>query len=225
MSDAELLARTREIRDGLLKRASTMREMGIEVDAFLVECERLIAAKEGRSDEWVDLVDFSARMDAFHQELEQFHHLERQAERAKAIGGIPGMLDALEQFAQRLRKGGNARAAEQLESLVATARERLARGEVPQEQMEDIQLLMTAEAAEAGRRQLFRNATIALYWESRPPEWWAKLPPEQRAKTEAALALWRRGREKLLGELPIADRRRLEALRPEDFDHPERLKP
>jgi hypothetical protein len=34
-----------------------------------------------------------------------------------------------------------------------------------------------------------------------------------------------KGLHKPLGELPIEDRRRLEALRPEDFNHPDRLQP
>ena len=34
------------------------------------------------------------------------------------------------------------------------------------------------------------------------------------------LVSWRAEHEKILGELPIEDRRRLEALRPEDFDKP-----
>lgn len=130
------------------------------------------------------------------------------------------MLDAAEDIARRLSKPEDARAAASLQAAVEAARQRLARGEVPQEEMQDLSLSTQAQRAELSRRCQFQTAALALFWESRPPEWWAKLTAEARKKLEDLLVSWRAEREKILGELPIADRRRLEALRPDDFDKP-----
>jgi type I restriction-modification system DNA methylase subunit len=117
------------------------------------------------------------------------------------------------------------RTAASLQAAVEAARQRIARGEVPLEEMEDISLSTNAQSGELSRRSHFQTAALALFWESRPPEWWAKLTAEQRKELEELLGSWRAEREKILGELPIADRCRLEALRPEDFDKPGALEP
>jgi hypothetical protein len=188
--------------------------MGIEVDSFLEECDRLIAFLEGRSDEWVDVAGFLEKLSAFSSEMRALAELERQAERAKVIGSIPSLLDAVEGLAKRMSNPEDARTAASLQAEVEAARQRLARGEVPLEEMVDLSLSTQAQKAELSRRNQFRAAALALFWESRPPEWWAKLTDEARKELEDLLVSWRAEREKILGELPIADRRRLEALRP-----------
>lgn len=225
MSNEELLNQTRAIRDQLKPRAAELRELGIEVDSFLEACYRVIAFLEGRSEEWVDVGEFIEKLQAFHQEMREFHEIEKQAERAKAVGSIPGMLDVTEDMARRLDNPNDARTVAAFKAAVAAARERLARGEVPTEELEDISLSFNAQAAEMNRRNKFRFATMVLFWESRPPEWWAKRSDEERKGIESLLTSWRTEREKILGEMPIEDRRRLETLRPEDFDDPDRLKP
>jgi hypothetical protein len=225
MSNEELLGHTRELRDKLRPRAAHLREMGIEVDSFLEECDRLIAFLEGRSDEWVDVAGFLEKLSAFSSEMRALAELERQAERAKVIGSIPSLLDAVEGLAKRMSNPEDARTAASLQAEVEAARQRLARGEVPLEEMVDLSLSTQAQKAELSRRNQFRAAALALFWESRPPEWWAKLTDEARKELEDLLVSWRAEREKILGELPIADRRRLEALRPEDFDKPGAMEP
>jgi hypothetical protein len=225
MSNEELLGHVRELRDKLRPRAAHLRELGLEVDSFLEECGRLIAFLEGRSDEWVDIAKFVEKMAAFHGEMRALAALERQAERAKAVGSIPSMLEAMDDLANRLRNPSDAHTAASLKAAVEAARQRLARGEVPLEEMEELSLSSQAQAAELRRRNHFRMAVLALFWESRSPEWWASLTAPQRKNLEELLVSWRAERERILSELPIEDRRRLEALRPEDFDKPGQLEP
>jgi hypothetical protein len=225
MSNEELLRHTRELRDTLRPHAAGLRELGFEVDSFLKECDGLIAFLEGRSDEWVEVAGFCEKLSAFHSEVRGFAEINRQAERVKAVSSIPGVLDAVEGLARRLSNPEDARTAASLQAAVEAARQRLARGEVPVEEMEDLSLSTQAQKAELSRRSQFRAAALALFWESRPPEWWAQRTVEQRKELEDLLVSWRAEREKILGELPIADRRRLEALRPDDFDKPGALEP
>jgi len=225
MSHDELLGHTREIRDKLKPYATQWREMGFEVDSFLEDCDRLIAFLEGRSEEWVDVAEFCGKLQAFHKEMRDFTGLQRQAERINAIASIPGLLDAMENLARQMSNPDDARTASSLTAEVEAARQRLARGEVPLEEMRDITLSAQAQQAELRRRSQFRAATLALFWESRPPEWWARRTGKERKEIEALLVQWRAEREQILGELPIADRRRLEALRPDDFDKPGALEP
>ena len=225
MSHEELLAHTRELRDKLKPYANQWREMGFEVDSFLEDCERLISFLEGRSEEWVDVAEFLEKITAFYNEMKAFCDIQRQAEQINAVASIPSMLDAVDGLAKGMSNPDDARAAAALQASVEAARERLARGELPREEMEDITLSTQAQKGELRRRNQFQAAALALYWESRPPEWWAGLTAEARKDLEALLVSWRAEREKILGELPIADRRRLEALRPEDFDKPGAMDP
>lgn len=225
MSNEELLGRTRELRDQLRPRAADLRAMGFEADSFLEECDRLIAFLEGRSEEWVEVAEFVEKLQVFSKEVSAFSDIQRQAERVKAVASIPSVLDAVENLAGRMSNPDDARMAASLQAAVEAVRQRLARGEVPAEEMEDLSLSTLAQKAEFSRRSHFQTAGLALYWESRPPEWWAKLTAEARKELEELLVSWRAERDKILGELPIADRRRLEALRPEDFDKPGALEP
>ena len=225
MSHEELLAHTRELRDQLKPYADQWREMGLEVDPFLEDCERLIAFLEGRSEAWVDIAEFSKKMTDFSNEVRAYCDIQRQAERINAVASIPSLLDATENLARRMSDPDDARTAAALQAVVEAARQRLARGELPLEEMGDLSLSTQAQKAELSRRSQFRAAALALFWESRPPEWWAGRTVKERQELEDLLRSWRAEREKILGELPIADRRRLEALRPEDFDKPGALEP
>lgn len=84
-SNEELLVHTREFRDELRPRAAELRELGLEVDSFLEECDRLIAFLEGRSDEWVEVAGFLEKLSAFNSEVIEFAEINRQAERIKAV--------------------------------------------------------------------------------------------------------------------------------------------
>jgi hypothetical protein len=225
MSHEELLNHMRDFRDKLMPHASQWREMGLEVDPFLAECEGLIAFLEGRSEVWVDVAGFLEKLTAFGNEMRDYCHLQRQAERVNAVASIPSVLDATENLASRMSNPDDARTAAALQAAVGAARERLARGEVPVEEMADLSLSAQTQAGELRRRSQFRAAALALFWESRPPEWWAGRTAKERKEIGELLVSWRAEREKILGELPITDRRRLEALRPEDFDKPGALDP
>jgi hypothetical protein len=225
MSNEELLRRTREFRDKLRLITAHLHEMGMEAEPFLEDCDRLIAFLEGRSEAWVDVAEFLGKITAFCNEMREFTELQRQAERINAVASIPSVLDAVEGLAKRMSNPEDARMAAALQAEVEAARQRLARGEVPVEEMQDLSLSTQAQKAELSRRSQFRAAALTLFWESRSPEWWAQRTVEQRKELEDLLVSWRAEREKILGELPIADRRRLEALRPEDFDKPGALDP
>jgi hypothetical protein len=225
MSNEELLRHTRELRDKLRPCAAYLHEMGMEAEPFLEDCDRLVAFLEGRSEAWVDVSQFLEKMQAFHKEMREFAEIQRQAERINAVASIPSVLDAVEDLASRLSNPDDERTAALLKASVEAARKRLACGEEPLEEMQDISLSANAQAGEVSRRNQFRTAALALFWESRPPEWWAKLTDEARKELEELLVSWRAEREKILDEMPIEDRRRLEALRPEDFDKPGALEP
>ena len=225
MSHEELLNHMSDFRDKLMPHASQWREMGLEVAPFLEECERLIAFLEGRSEVWVDVAGFLEKITTFTNETRAYFDLQRQAEQVNAVASIPSLLDAADVLARRLDNPDDARSAAAIQAAVEAARQRLARGEVPMGEMADISLPTQAQKAELSRRSQFRAAALALFWESRPPEWWAKRTVKERKEIGELLGSWRAEREKILGELPIADRRRLEALRPEDFDKPDVLEP
>ena len=137
---------------------------------------------------------------------------------------LPGLMDELEQAAAEMRTRTNRpdamRTAAELETELAAARQRLAQGEMPKDELENIALTVSAQMAELSRRSLFRRAALSLYWEKQTPEWWAKFSPEQRTGMQEQLANWRENREELLSELPLEDRRRLEAMTLEDFERP-----
>ena len=83
-----------------------------------------------------------------------------------------------------------------LKASVETARQRLACGEEPVEEMQDISLSANAQAGEFTRRTQFRTAALALFWESRPPEWWAKLTDEARKELKEYAGVLARGTRK-----------------------------
>lgn len=225
MSSEELLRRLRGFCDKLRPCAANLRELGMDVDTFLEACERLIAFLEGRSDEGEDVPGVIEKINAFHNEMRGFYEIMRQAERINLVVSIPGLVDEVEEISRGMTHPDDARTAAALRASVEAARQRLARGEVPVEELQDISISTHAQTGELRRRNHFRVAAVALFWESRPPEWWAKLTAAERQELEELLASWRADREKILGELPIEDRRRLEALRPEDFDKPGALDP
>jgi hypothetical protein len=222
MDDDEVRAHIADLRARILPRAESMRAFGLEVDAFLEDTERMIALLDGKFvPEGFDVSVFMERMAAFAAEISDMKNLEKEAERISAVAGVPGMLDVTENFLGRLRADGRREemcTAATLEAVVASARARLARGEVPVEELEDASLTLGAHVAELTRRNLERTASCALYWEKQTPEWWAERTPEQRAELEGLLAQWRVDREKLLGQLDLETRRRLEAMTLADFE-------
>jgi hypothetical protein len=224
--DDDLAAPVREFRDHLAPRVDELRAAGLDIDAFLADCDRFLAWLEGG--EWFDASMMMDHLAAFREEVAAYNAIQFQADRIAAEAGIPSMLDCTARLADTLRRhtgDSERRTAADLDAAVAEARARLARGESPVEPLEDISLVTQAHAAELARRNRFRTVATALYWERQPPEWWAQRTPEERAAIEPLLAQWRTEREELLSELPLEDRRRLESLRLEDFQNPDALRP
>ena len=219
------LKRMRDFHALILAQAEALRGQGLEVDAFLADLAYLIADLEGRAEVKFDSEGMLARVTAFVEEMRQAAHLQRQAD---VVRELPGVLAATEKIAKHFhtlagrmdRQSGVA-----LDEAVARAREEFAQGKIPLEAMEDMALTLNSQHAEIARRERYRSVMLVLYWMQNPPERWAELSPENRAKMEELLTAWRYDREMLLSELPIEDRRRLEFMRGEDFDKPESWKP
>ena len=223
-----LLAKIREAKAEFGGRVEELRAEGFEVGEFLEDCERLTAVLENRSAEPFDVKAFIARLCALVDETNAAKDLHEEAEKVKVMSSLPGILEEVEEQVAMLRGHGGkmeARTAADLEASVAHIREELAAGRMDADAVMDMKLTTDAQLAELSRRNSFRSAKCGLWWEKWPPERWAKLSPEERLKLEDMLADWRREREKILGSLPIEDRRRLEALRYEDFDKPGACEP
>jgi hypothetical protein len=106
-------------------------------------------------------------------------------------------------------------------ALRAQFNELIREGKNPLEVMRDFQLMLSAESGEVMRRVKFRTAMLAIYWEQLPQEKWDEMSLEGKDQLLEILKQWREGeREKTMSSLPIADRRRLEAMEqwgPEDW--------
>ncbi len=223
-----MLQKIRRTREAYGAHAEGLREIGLEVDGFLADCDEFIALLEGRHEGEFDGEAFLRRLKEFSQEADEFIHLQEQVKAAELAGNLDDLLPMTERMIGELRShGGGAemRAAAEIEGSLAKFRAGLEDGRLDREAFQDMQLAMAVQLAEVDRRILFRTVATHLYWESWPPERWAKLSPEERTKVEVALAKWRPEKEDQLGRLPLEDRRRLEAMRYEDFDDPGALEP
>jgi hypothetical protein len=219
-----LLARLRATRERIASKLEEAREQGLDLEPLLKDCDRMRALLEGEGEPGFDVQTFVARVEASMEEIEQAAHLRQQAEAIGDLMGLPAMIEQLEQRAAEMRKQSSraeqSQTAAEIEEQLAAARRQLEQGELPVDEMENVNLTLVARMAEIKRRMLFRSAAASLYWEKQTPEWWAQRSPEQRASMEGLVARWRESREEILGELPLEDRRRLEAMTLEDFDRP-----
>ena len=227
MNDApdpsEVIARMRRLCDKFKPHAEALREIGLDVPAFIADCEGFIAAVEGRGDPEFDVNGFSKRAKEFSEEAAQFIHLQEQAEAVQVVAEVPIVIESVQQAVADLRAHGGkseARTAAEIEATLAAARERMARGDLPAEEFEDMALSLGTQRAEMKRRNRIRSIMAALYWEKQTPEWWAALPEKARKDLGKVVSLWQEQREELLAELPIEDRRRLESMTLEDFNQP-----
>lgn len=224
----DLIRRVRELSDAIRPIAANLAENGLDPADFLEACDQLIALSEGRLEEEVDVSALIRRFSQYAEEVAEHESLMRQAAAVAAVAEIPNALEAIEGIIQQLRDDARPDALQtalDLETAKDAALEKMSRGQSPGEEFQEMGLVGTAHMAELQRRLLYRSIALALYYESRSPEWWAVLPPKARADFGKTLRNWQEQREQLLGELPIADRRRLENLTPADFDKPETWKP
>ena len=222
---ASIAAIVRQLLQEIQPRLEELRAEGMPVDEIVAESEEFLAALQGlRPDppNWGRLI---ARITALVDEVNAARHLQDQAEVVREVMNLPTVLDELSVQTEKLRAhGGRVEelSAAELEAAAAAARQRLERGEMPVEEMEDIRLTLAAQQAELGRRIRKRTAAMMLYWEKQTPEWWAQRSPEELEKMRELQARWEVERETLLSELPLADRRELEAMTLEDFNRPPR---
>ena len=218
-----MLRRMRATREHYAAMAERLREHGLEVDSFLAGCDEFIAALEGRHEGEFDVKDFIRRLNAFKEEAEGFVHIQEQVKAVEIVHDLHDLLPEMEKMAAELRERGEPmalRSAAAIEDALARIHAGLAEGRLDKDALQDMQLTASAEMAELQRRIHFRTAVCLLYWEKWPPERWAQASPEDRKTIEGALEQWREKREEILGALPLEDRRRLEAMRYDDFDKP-----
>jgi hypothetical protein len=213
----------RSTRDGYAAMAEKLREQGLEVDGFLADCDEFIAALEGRHEGAFDVPTFIRRLNAFKEEAGEFIHIQAQVKAVEMVHNLHALLPEVEKVAAEFRERGepfDLQTAADIEAALLRIRTGLAEGRLNHDALQDMQLAASAEMAELQRRINCREAACLLYWEQWPPERWAKASPEDRKTVEGALAQWREKKEEILGTLPLEDRRRLEAMRYEDFDRP-----
>ncbi|MGB8170234.1 MAG: hypothetical protein WCF18_22220 [Chthoniobacteraceae bacterium] len=223
-----VLSRLRVLREELAPRLEELRAHGCDVDAFLEDCDRMSALLEGRKQPGFNVKAFIARLTAFTDEFKQTEHLHRQAELVGAVAALPSAVQLLGEAAAIMRAHGGPgelRTAAELEAQATAVRERLEECKLPMGELADASLTLAAQIAELNRRNLFRTAAAALYWEKQTPEWWAQLSPEARVRLKELTTHWRERREEVLGALPLEDRRRLEAMTLEDFNRPGACEP
>jgi hypothetical protein len=218
-----MLRGIRATREEYAAHAEALREHGLEVDGFLGDCDEFIAVLEGRHEGEFDLKDFLRRVGEFQEEADEFVNIQKQVRDVEEACELHELLPEMGKIAAELRERGlptESRTAEEIEDAMARIRAGLAEGRPDKDALLDIQLTGEAQLAEFQRRRHFREAACLLYWEKWPPERWTELSPKERKKLEDLLEQWRTEKERVLGALPLEDRRRLEAMRYEDFDKP-----
>jgi len=218
---AMLVPRLRRLQEEVEPRREELRAQGYPVDELLVEADDFLAALQGLRPYPADFRGFLARLSELVDEVTTTRHLQDHAEAIASVLALPEALDDLSAQVEELRAHSGRmedQSARELEAAVAAARDRLERGEVPAEELQDIQLTLGAQEAEFRRRIRKRTAALMLYWEMQTPEWWAHRTPEEQQSMRALLAQWAEQRETLLSELPLADRQELEAMTLDDFN-------
>ena len=218
----EILEVLREAQAQFGPRVEALRAEGIELGGLLEDAARLAEALEAGTEDPGDVEAFMGKIVALKEEVGATRFLQWQAEDVKMrISALPLILAETQRGVETLRRHGGAvelRSAADMEASMARVREELAAGRLATDALDDIKLTIGVFLAELDRRDLFCRARWGLFWEVAPPERWDALPPERREQFTRDLAEWRKEREKVLGGLPIEDRRRLEALRYEDFE-------
>lgn len=220
---AELLAHIRRAQAEFGGRVEELRAEGFEIEEFLNLCGEMAAKLESGNVDWAEVRPMMKTFEAMADEMLATTRLHRQADAVKARTQLPMKLAEMDDMAANLRKHGGAmevRSAEEIEASLARVRKGLEEGKVDQDELQNLQLTVGAQLAEVERRERFREAMRALFWELCPEERRAQFTAEQRANLDKVVEWWRREKEQVLGSLPLEDRRRLEAMRYEDFDKP-----
>ncbi len=225
----KLLADIRRAYAEISEDADKVRADGMDVSGLLPEYEKLIAVLEGRVEGGEpEIVVLVARINAGVKEVKEFYDRREETDAALRKAPIEAKMAEMKRMVAQLRAQGGEqqmRDAERLEAAGARALELLNANPQSEDKTEDVLLLIQEERAKLVRHRNFRAAACGLYREQWPPERWARLSPVQRTREAALLAQWCQAREEILGSLPIEDRRRLEAMRGEDFEKPGAYEP
>ncbi len=215
----------------LLERAEALAERGIEVAPMVEEMEVCLAALDGDVAEGFVVREFIDRMGEFVRETEEVLHLQQQADLVAAAARLHDLLEKAVGISESLQQRGDEeskRTGSDIAELTEAVVQRLAEGESPAEALQDLSLRLGEVTAEMSRRSIYRCALLCEWWGTRPPEWWAEKEAADAAgcaEVRAKLDKWRGGeREEILAELPLADRRRIEALTREDLENPDTWK-
>jgi hypothetical protein len=210
-----LLERLKELRACVERHTFLLRARGLETNAFLTTCNCLEAALNGTAspDEIPRLL---AEFSAFGQKLSSLPDWPPTDPERAAAEVLAGMLLTLDDTVAVFRRlGGESeiRAANELQHTLTRIHSRIRQGEMPTDEFQDFLLTVTAQNAEVKRRLLFRTAALAIYWENAPQEKWDALPDDALESIFRLVLQWQETeRERILGNLPLADRRRLEEM-------------
>ncbi len=215
LSPELLLTRLRELRACVERHTFLLRARGVETGPFLSTCDALDAALSGKtsSDQIPQLLaDFSAfgeRLSA----LPDWPPADPERTAAEMLAGMLLTLDDTIAVFRRLGGQSELRAADELQQTLIRIHARIRQGEMPTDELTDFLLTVTAQNAEVKRRLLFRTAALAIYWENAPQEKWDELPDDALESIFRLVLQWQETeRERILGNLPISDRRRLEEM-------------
>ncbi len=207
---------------------------GMDTREFFAACDLMQAAAAGQTRE-ADAVNRAAKLfGAFIQQLKTLEDFppnwtpeeRRQWELTSDLLEFDVMLEDAAKDFQGTKSEGLAQTAVKLREEFKAA---VQAGKNPKEIIEDFHLMMSAEMGETMRRVKFRGAALLIYWDQMPEEKWDELTLEKQEQLVTMLKQWREGeRERIFSSLPIADRRRLEALeqrKPEDWDQGGMMEP
>jgi hypothetical protein len=187
----------------------------LETAPFIAVCDALEAALSGKG-ETEDISRLLGEFSAFGKKLEQLGDWPPNDPERAAAEMLAGMLLTLDDTVAVFRKlGGQSerRAADELQQTLTRIHARIRQGEMPTDEFQDFLLTVTAQNAEVKRRLLFRTAALAIYWENAPQEKWDALPDDSLESIFRLVLQWQETeRDRILSNLPLADRRRLEEM-------------
>lgn len=210
-----LLARLRDLRACVERNTFLLRARGVETGPFLATCDELQAALSGKSAS-SHIPTLLNEFSAFGEKLSTLPDWPPADPERAAEDILEGMLLTLDDTVAVFRRLGSRselRAADELQHTLTKIHARVRKGELPTDELLDFLLTVTAQNAEVKRRLLFRTAALAIYWENAPQEKWDELPDDSLDSIFRLVLQWQETeRERILGNIPIADRRRLEEM-------------
>ncbi len=215
LSPESLLARLKELRACVERHTFLLRARGLETGPFISTCDALDAALSGKNPAG-DVPSLLKEFSAFGEKLSALPDWPPTNPERAAAEMLSGMLLTLDDTVAIFRRMGGSselRAAEELQQTLTRIHACIRRGEMPTDEFQDFLLTVIAQNAEVKRRLLFRTAALAIFWENAPQEKWDQLPDDTLESIFRLVLQWQETeRERILGNMPLADRRRLEEM-------------